>query len=339
MSQESPKGVGGEVYTRKEVAQSFSHAYVFPGQGSQRVGMGFELYEASNAARQVFDEADAALGFSLSRLIFEGPESELQNTVNSQPAILIVSIAYLRAMDEALDYNMEPPMFVAGHSLGQYTSLVAADAISFGDAVRLVRKRGRLMQDASEKCPGGMAAIIGLDEYAFEQICSETGVVIANINADDQIVISGNKLAVAKAMDLAHARGARRTISLPVSGAFHSPLMLGARNGLAEAISQLNLQDPKIPIVANSNSKILNRAEDVWWELVNGLCAPVRWRDSVRLMVQSGVTHVVEVGPGSVLSSLVRRIVKDIQTLNVDDSLDSIKKFAEMQQVLKATQT
>jgi len=320
---------------KEKTSQSFV-ALIFPGQGSQFMGMGLELCNSSEAARHVFNEADDVLGFSLSKLIFEGPEEHLRNTVNSQPAILTVSIAFLRAMEEALGYEMELPGAVEGHSLGQYTSGVAANVISFGDCVRLVRERGRLMQRASEDHPGGMAAILGLDEYALGQICLETGVEIANINSDEQIVLSGEKIAVARAMDLASARGASKTIPLSVSGAFHSSLMEGAREGLREALSNFKLRDPKIPIVANSNAEILTSADDVIREFVDGLCAPVRWRDGVRRMAHSGVTHFVEVGPGRVLSSLVRRIDNSVQALTVN-SLESINKFVEFQQKLKTS--
>ena len=209
---------------------------MFPGQGSQSVGMGAELFESSQAARETFEEADDSLGFGLSRLIFEGPATELQNTMNSQPAIMTMSVAAWRTWEAMQNSQSTNAKAVAGHSLGEYTSLVAANVIGFYDAVRLVRKRGELMNQAAVNRPGVMAAILGLNELAFDQICSETGVELANINTEDQIVISGDKLAVARAMDLASARGAKRAIPLPVSGAFHSSLMMDAKAGLADAI-------------------------------------------------------------------------------------------------------
>ena len=199
--------------TVAENRESKKQAYVFPGQGSQSVGMGQELFSSSPSAREVFEEADESLGYQLSDLIFQGPSQELQNTIHSQPGIMTVSIASWKAwqeMDGAAPVN---PVVVAGHSLGEYTAMVVAGVIGFGDAVKLVRERGRLMQEASVDRPGGMAAIIGLNEFALEQICSETGVELANINSDDQIVVSGDRIAVARAMDLASARGARRAIT------------------------------------------------------------------------------------------------------------------------------
>ncbi len=294
-------------------------AYVFPGQGSQAVGMGQEIYAASRAARGVFEEANDSLGFSLSNLIFQGPARELQDTVNSQPAIMTVSIACVKALEEMYGPAQGSPSVVAGHSLGEYTSMVVADVISFGEAVKLVRERGRLMQEASLDRPGGMAAIMGLDELALEHICAETGVELANINSDDQIVISGDKMAVAQAMDLASARGARKTIPLSVSGAFHSSRMKGAEAGLDQAVGALQFRDPKFPIIANSNSTPLTTAQEVKDELVQGLCRCVQWKRSVKYMVDSGVSQFVEFGPAGVLSSLIRRIDRGVQAMTLSD--------------------
>ncbi len=301
-------------------------AYVFPGQGSQVVGMGADLYENSPAAKDVFDAADESLGFALSNLIFHGPVRELQDTVNSQPAIMTVSIACLKAMEEALGADTVTPKLVAGHSLGEYTSMVVAGVVGFSDAVKLVRERGRLMKDASIDRPGGMAAIIGLKELALEQICAETGVELANINTDDQIVISGDKIAVARAMDLAGARGARKTIPLPVSGAFHSSKMQGAEAGLAYAINSLDFKDPKFPIIANSDSAPLTTAQEVKDELVLGLCRCVQWKNSVNYMVNSGVSQFIEFGPAGVLSGLIKRIDRSVQAVSLSDSA-SIQKL------------
>ena len=301
-------------------------AYVFPGQGSQVVGMGADLYENSPAAKDVFDAADESLGFALSNLIFHGPVRELQDTVNSQPAIMTVSIACLKAMEEALGADTVTPKLVAGHSLGEYTSMVVAGVVGFSDAVKLVRERGRLMKDASIDRPGGMAAIIGLKELALEQICAETGVELANINTDDQIVISGDKIAVARAMDLAGARGARKTIPLPVSGAFHSSRMQGAEAGLAYAINSLDFKDPKFPIIANSDSAPLTTAQEVKDELVLGLCRCVQWKNSVNYMVNSGVSQFIEFGPAGVLSGLIKRIDRSVQAVSLSDSA-SIQKL------------
>ena len=313
--------------TRK--AKGFS--YVFPGQGSQSVGMGLELYQTSAAARETFEEADDSLGFSLSRLIFEGPTRDLQDTMNSQPAIMVVSIACWRAWEEFLGSQYPKPLSVAGHSLGEYTSLVVAGVVKFSDGVRLVRERGRLMHEASEVRPGGMAAIIGLDELAFEHICAETGVELANVNSDDQVVISGDKLAVARAMDLATARGARKTVPLKVSGAFHSSLMSHARQGLVEAIADLQMAEPDVPIVANSLAAPISTAEEVRRELEEGLCHCVRWKQSVHCMVDTGASHFVEFGPARVLSSLIKRIERDVEACTLSDTASLEKAAGELQ--------
>ena len=302
-------------------------AFVFPGQGSQAVGMGEGLYSNYQTARDVFDEADDSLGFSLSELMFRGPARELQDTVNSQPAIMTVSIAAWKAWAESQESVTTEPAVVAGHSLGEYTSMVVAGVISFSDAVQLVRERGQLMQDASMDRPGGMAAIIGLDELALDHICAETGVELANINCDDQIVISGDKMAVARAMDLSSARGARRTIPLPVSGAFHSSCMVGAQAGLSAAIDAIHFNDPKFPIVANSDSMDLTTADQVKEELIRGLCRCVQWKSSVRHMVDCGVSQFVEFGPAGVLSSLIKRIDRNVQAVTLSDPA-SIQKMS-----------
>ena len=308
--------------------ESKGYSYVFPGQGSQSVGMGLELYQTSPAAREVFEEADESLGFSLSRLIFEGPTRDLQDTMNSQPAIMVVSIACWKAWEEFLGPQSPRPISVAGHSLGEYTSLVVAGVVKFSDGVRLVRERGRLMHEASEARPGGMAAIIGLDELAFEHICAETGVELANVNSDDQVVISGDKIAVARAMDLATARGAKKTVPLKVSGAFHSSLMSYAQQGLVEAIADLEMADPEIPIVANSLATPVTTADEVRQELVEGLCHCVRWKQSVLYMVDSGASHFVEFGPSRVPSSLIKRIDRNVEAYTLSDPA-SIEKVIE----------
>ena len=301
-------------------------AYVFPGQGSQTVGMGAELFASSPAAREVFEEADESLGYRLSDVVFHGPARELQNTVNSQPAIMTVSVACWKAWEEGGGLAYGNPNVVAGHSLGEYTSLVVAGVIKFSEAVKLVHERGRLMQEAAVDRPGGMAAIIGLNELALEHICAETGVELANINADDQIVVSGDKIAVARAMDLASARGARRTIPLTVSGAFHSSLMRGAELGLTQAVGALNFRDPQFPIIANSDSAPLTTGQEVKEELVQGLCRCVQWKNSVRYMVNSGVSQFVEFGPAGVLSSLIKRIDRGVQAVTLSDP-ESIRKL------------
>jgi [acyl-carrier-protein] S-malonyltransferase len=297
-------------------------AHVFPGQGSQSVGMGYKLYQSSPKAKEVFEEADEALQFSISRLCFEGPEEELRQTINAQPAIMTVSIACLRAASQ-VNHSISPA-FVAGHSLGEYTALVAANVLRFSDAIRLVRERGRLMQKAGEIKPGGMAAVIGLDEAALREICRESGAEIANFNCSVQIVISGSKEALARAMDLAEARGARRVIPLQVSGAFHSTLMQPTIEGMSEAISQISFRTPKVPIVVNSTAQPVTTAEGVKEELLRQLCNCVQWQPSVEYMVEEGVSTFIEIGPGQVLSGLIKRISNKVQVLNVSDP-ESIK--------------
>ena len=302
-------------------------AYVFPGQGSQKVGMGIGLMEESRAARETFEEADDSLGFPLSRMIFEGPAGELQNTVNSQPAIMTVSIAAWRAWTEFAGPQAVEARAVAGHSLGEYTALVAAGVMEFADAVRLVRRRGELMHQASVNRPGAMAAILGLDELAFAQICAETGVELANINTDNQIVISGDRIAIAHAVDLATARGARKAVPLPVSGAFHSSLMVEAETGLAAELESLHLREPRMPIIANCDCRPLTSSLEIREELVLGLCRCVQWKDSVRTMIDSGVDRFVEFGAGGVLAGLIKRIDRDVEVSAVADP-DSIRKLA-----------
>ena len=289
--------------------------------------MGLDLFETFQPSRQTFQEADDSLGYPLTELIFNGPAADLQETIHSQPAIMAVSIAALRAWREIQGSAPEQAIAVAGHSLGEYTSLVAAEVLDFADALKLVQRRGQLMQQASIHRPGGMAAILGLDELAFDQICAETGVELANINTDNQIVISGDKIAVARAMDLASARGARKTVPLPVSGAFHSSLMLEAEAGLTEAMAALNFKDPKMPIVANCDSRPLNTGDEVRQELVNGLCRCVQWKNSVRYLVDSGVSRFVEFGSGGVLAGLIKRIDRDVQVATVADSA-SMRRLA-----------
>ena len=289
--------------------------------------MGLALLEESRAARETFEEADESLGFPLSRMIFEGPAGELQNTVNSQPAIMTVSVAAWRAWAEFCGPSGTDARAVAGHSLGEYTALVAADVIDFPDAVRLVRRRGELMHQASLSRPGTMAAILGLDEVAFAQICAETGVELANINTDNQIVISGDRMAVAQAMDLATARGARKAVPLPVSGAFHSSLMIEAEAGLASELDSLSLREPRIPIIANCDCRPLTTSQDIRDELVRGLCRCVQWKNSVHAMLDSGITRFVEFGAGGVLAGLIKRIDREVEVSAVADP-DSIRKLA-----------
>ena len=300
-------------------------AFLFPGQGSQTVGMGLDLYQSSPAAKAVFDQVDEALETPLSRIFFEGPEDELKKTINAQPGIMTVSLACLKALEEALGQDRMPnAVLMAGHSLGEYTALVAAGVLSIADAARLVRERGRLMQYAAELSEGGMAAIIGMEDAALEEICRETNTEISNMNTPDQTVISGDIAAVEKAMELANARGARRTVPLAVAGAFHSRLMEPAQEGLAKVVDGLNFNEPSIPIIANCTGLPLTTVADIKHELTSGLCNCVRWKDSVEYMTRSGITTFYEIGPGKVLSGMVKRINEDAEVTNVSD-LETIK--------------
>ena len=309
-----------------EIAPVYS--YIFPGQGTQKVGMGRTLYDVSPAARTVFAEADDSLGMPLSRIIFEGPSADLQDTAHAQPAIMAVSIAIWRAWQEFLGPAAPQPAAVAGHSLGEYTSMVVGGVMDFGDGIRLVRERGRLMHEAGEARPGSMAAIIGLDEHTVGQVALDSGVELANINSDDQIVVSGDKIALARAMDLALARGAKKVVPLAVSGAFHSRLMRLAQDGLSHAIDDIKLHDPEYPVIANSTGAPIVNAAQAREELLTGLCNCVLWKHSVQFMVGSGVNRFVEFGPARVLSSLVRRIDAGVGALTLSDP-DSIRKAAE----------
>lgn len=294
-------------------------AYVFPGQGSQAVGMGLDICEKFPSAREVFEEADAALGFSLSGLCFEGPDEELRRTVNAQPAIMTTSVACLRAASVKRPYLLSWPTFVAGHSLGEYTALVAAEVLDFPTALGLVRERGRLMEQAGQHTPGGMAAIIGLEQPIVEEICQEAGVEVANFNSPGQIGISGTKEALAKAMELAQARGARRVVPLEVSAAFHSRLMAPAREGMARAVAALTFHDAKVPIIANSTGEPIAVGEAIQEELLRQVCSPVLWQRSVEYMAANGVTTFIEIGPGKVLTGLIRRISEDARLMNLGD--------------------
>jgi [acyl-carrier-protein] S-malonyltransferase len=299
-------------------------ALVFPGQGSQFVGMGKALYDASAAARKVFDQADEVLGFSITRLCFHGPANELEDTINAQPAILTVSIAALEALKERLaeaGQNVEP-MVVAGHSLGEFSALVAAGVIDFPTGLRLVRERGRLMKEAGETSPGGMAAVIGLDASTLEDVCndaSEGDIIIANDNCPGQTVISGEVAALMRAMEMAKKRGARRVARLGISIASHSPLMARAGAGLRDIISRQQLSAPQIPIIANVSGMAMTTVEDVRHELAHHVERPVNWTRSVAEMVNSGATTFIEVGPGQILSGLIRRINREVTTLSLTD--------------------
>jgi [acyl-carrier-protein] S-malonyltransferase len=303
-------------------------AFVFPGQGSQRVGMGKAWAESFAESEAAFLEADRALGLPLSRLCFEGPESELQLTANTQPAILAASIAAWRVVAKLA----EPPALVAGHSLGEYTAHVAAGALEFGEALRLVRRRGELMQQAVPVGQGAMAAIVGLDATAVARVAAEASrpgdlAEIANYNAPEQTVIAGHAGAVERAVERARAAGARRAVLLPVSAPFHSSLMRPAREGLAPALAAARFGVPRPPVVTNVEARAVTDGKSAREALERQVDGPVRWVESVRWMAgEGGIDRFVEIGPGTVLTGLIRRIAKGVEVANVEepDDLDAL---------------
>ena len=294
--------------------------YVFPGQGSQYAGMGKDLAESFPIAKQIFEEADEALNFSISRLCFEGPEDELQLTENTQPAILAVSVAAFRALSSE---GFKTPRYVAGHSLGEYSALVAAGSISLADAVRTVRARGRYMQEAVPVGTGAMAAVLGADRDAIEKACNEASeghvCSIANINSPNQIVIAGNSDAVERAMELLKGI-AKRVIKLNVSAPFHCALMKPAQDRLEFELEQLAFSEPKTPVVTNVDAQVMTVPGDLRDALRRQVTAPVRWVESMELLIEQGVDTFVEVGPGKVLSGLMRQINRDVNCANVEDA-------------------
>jgi [acyl-carrier-protein] S-malonyltransferase len=303
-------------------------AFLFPGQGSQAVGMGKAFYDTSKAAKTVFEDANAALGFDLSRLVFEGPEAELALTANTQPAVLTASVAAAAACAE----RGLTPALAAGHSLGEYAALVVAGAVRFADAVRVVRKRGEFMQEAVPVGTGAMAAIMGVELPAVEQMCAEAGggevVEIANVNSALQIVIAGHRAAVERAVALAAARGGKNCVMLPVSAPFHCSLMTPAGARLASELEAMPVSDPVVPVVRNVDAGVTRRADEVRPFLLRQVASPVRWTDCVRRLADDGATTFVEVGPGRVLTGLLRRIVNGARGHSIEDPAGLEKALA-----------
>ncbi len=293
-------------------------AWLFPGQGSQYVGMGYDLYRAYAECEWLFRQADEVIGFPLSELIFRGPDHALQQTHNAQPAILTVSLAHLAAL--TLLGLLPNADYVAGHSLGEFTALVAAGSLSFPEAVDLVRFRGELMHEAAGGTTG-MAAILGIEDHALAELVAATGVEVANYNCPGQVVVSGAKEAVARAVSMARDYGARRAMELPVGAAFHSSYMRPIAASFSEKVARVALADPKVPLVANSTALPLTEAKEIREELVRQAYMPVLWYQSVMFLASQGVRRFIEIGPGNVLSGLVKRAVKEAEVLSSERML------------------
>jgi [acyl-carrier-protein] S-malonyltransferase len=305
-----------------------SIAFLFPGQGSQAVGMGKGFYEVSPGAKAIFEEANDSLGFDLRKLAFEGPDTELALTANTQPAVLTASVAAATACAER---GLRPAL-AAGHSLGEYSALVVAGALRFADAVRIVRKRGEFMQEAVPVGTGAMAAIMGIELATVETVCAEAGqgevVEIANVNSAQQIVIAGHRPAVERAVALATARGGKMSVMLPVSAPFHCSLMAPAGTRLAPQLEAAAVSDPRVPIVRNVDAGVTRKADDVRPFLLRQVASPVRWTECVQRLAAEGATAFVEVGPGRVLSGLLRRIVNGARGHSIEDPAGLEKALA-----------
>ncbi|WP_411349707.1 ACP S-malonyltransferase [Paenibacillus sp. WLX2291] len=300
-------------------------AFVFPGQGAQKAGMAKDVYDASPAAAQYFDQADDVLGFAISKLAFEGPEDELKQTANTQPALLTASITLLEALKER---NIQPD-YVAGHSLGEYSALVAAGALSFADAVAIVRARGQFMEQAVPAGQGAMAAVLGAEREALAQLCASVtadghAVELANVNCPGQIVVSGTQAGVEAVSARVKEIGGKRAIALEVSGPFHSSLMEPAAQRLAERLQDVTFHNATVPVVANVNAEAVSSGDQIGELLVKQVYSPVLWEDSVRYMVEQGVDTFIEIGPGNVLTGLIKKIDKNVRLFNIN-SLESLE--------------
>ncbi len=305
-------------------------AFVFPGQGSQSVGMGLDLYNNSQKAKEIFDLADTLLGKKISKICFEGPEDDLKQTINTQPAILVTSLAALGALREKSDIR---PDFTAGHSLGEYGALYAAGAIDFDTAMLLIQKRAELMNEAALNTKGAMTAVIGLDKEKIEEVLSKIDgtVSVANYNSPAQIVITGEEGAVAKANELLKEAGAKRVIPLPVSGGFHSLLMKEAGIAFGEYTKNFSVSDAKIPVVSNTDAAVTTNAEELRAKMPVQIYSSVYWTQSVQEMVKNGVDTIIEIGPGKVLSGLCKKIDASLRVLNVYDTESLNSVISELQ--------
>ncbi len=302
-------------------------AFIFPGQGSQYVGMGKELFENFSVAKQIFEEADDVLHFSISALCFKGPEEALKLTENTQPAVLTTSIAALKVLQAEKGMT---PQFTAGHSLGENSALVASGALTFSEAVRMVRLRGKFMQEAVPVGEGAMAAVLGMERERVEKLCEEisSGEVLtpANFNCQGQIVIAGHSKAVERAIERVKQEG-KKAVLLPVSAPFHSPLMKPAGERLEKALEEISVGDLKIPVVTNVEAEVNTSKDRVKGLLVAQVSSPVRWEESMRRMIEEGIERVLEIGPGKVLSGLMKRIDPRLETANIED-IQTLKKIS-----------
>ena len=293
-------------------------ALLFAGQGAQVVGMGKDLAEKFPSAKAWFDRANAALGYDLAGICFNGPEADLTKTENAQPGIFLVSwVAFQLLKEQVPNLKFDA---TAGLSLGEFTALTAAGALSFEDGLRVVRQRGKFMQEACDVTRGGMAAIIGLDEAPTREVCAEAGVVLANLNCPGQLVISGEAVKIAKACELAKAKGAKRALPLPVAGAYHSPLMASAQPKLAAELAKVNLVSPIVPVISNVTASAHGMPAEISAKLVEQVCASVLWETSMRALLAQGFTRFIELGPGTALSGFMKRIDKTVTMLNVADA-------------------
>lgn len=291
-------------------------ALLFAGQGAQTVGMGKDLAAAFPTAKAWFDRANATLGYDLAGICFNGPDADLTKTENAQPGIFLVSWVCLELLKERVAITFDA---TAGLSLGEFTALTAADALSFEDGLRVVRARGRFMQEACEVTHGGMAAVIGLDEAPTREVCAEAGVALANLNCPGQLVISGESEKILQAVDLAKAKGARRAIPLPVAGAYHSPLMASAQPKLAAELAQITINPTRVPVISNVSALPYGRPQQIGLGLVEQVTSSVRWEESMRCLLAQDFTRFIELGPGTALSGFMKRINQDVQMLNVAD--------------------
>jgi len=330
-------------------------AFLFPGQGSQKVGMGADVYAASEAARGVFAAFDEVLGFPLSTLCFQGPEDTLRSTINAQPAIVAVSLAYLAAFQEALSPHNSSwsspltPAYTAGHSVGECTALVAAGALDIKGVAYLVGERGRLMHEEEVACPGGMAAIIGMDEQVLQEVCTEVTrqqtaeasnthpgqghVILANYNAPGQIAISGEQRALETACALAKERGAKRVIPLAVSGAFHSPVMKPATVGLARSIEKTAIHNATIPVISNITAEPITDAQALRTELAQQVAESVQWTRTIEYLTSKGITTFFEIGPGQALAGMIKRIAKGSTIINIGNVAEIDKAVARVHEL------